>query len=260
MELQYNKTPRIDKNLFEDDGHFLGRPADFDDRIVFRRLNLVDKIPGFYGKDLNLVDVGCGNGASMLRLADKFEECVGIDVFESHRKTFEQLRQHFGVNNCSFSVLDLEDDSVIVENLYDRLISFEVIEHLNDDRKVKNFYRMMKPGAKVAISVPNKWWIFETHGAKLPLLPWNRVPFFSWLPTFIHERYANARIYTKARIRKVMEDAGFVVKDIQYITAPMDVLPEGGLKNWLINGPLKEDTTSVPFFATALFVYAEKPE
>ncbi len=255
----YERTPRIDKNLFEDTGHFLGRPADYDDKIVFRRLALTGRIPGFFNKDAVLVDVGCGNGASMLRIANEFKHCVGIEIFEEHRATFEILKNHFKVENTEFVVRDIEDPKQVNPDEFDRLISFEVIEHLRSDANVTQYFRMLKPGAILAISVPNKWWVFETHGARLPLLPWNRVPFFSWLPRFIHERFANARIYTKGRIRKVLEEAGLEVKEIHYITAPMDVLKDGPLKRFLVRNFFKNDTTIWPWKATALFVHAEKP-
>ena len=110
----------------------------------------------------------------------------------------------------------------------------------------------------MAITVPNKWWIFETHGADLPFLPWNRVPFFSWLPRVIHEKYARARIYTKKRIRLLLEEYGFELLQSDYVTAPMDVLPDGQLKNWLIQSVFKNDTTRIPFKATSIFVVARK--
>ena len=117
---------------------------------------------------------------------------------------------------------------------------------------------MLNPGGLAAISVPNKWWVFETHGAKLPLLPWNRVPFFSWLPRVIHERYANARIYTVQRIIHLMRKHGFTVIDHTYITAPMDVLKEGKLKRFLVKNIFTGDTTKVPFLSTSIFVIAQK--
>ena len=70
---------RIPKIPFNEDGHYDGRPADFNDRIVLRRIKLVESIPDFTGEDYNLLDIGCGNGASMFLLSDKMKECVGLD-------------------------------------------------------------------------------------------------------------------------------------------------------------------------------------
>jgi len=238
------------------ENHYLGRPADFTDRIVTRRVNLVRQIPQFTGKDKTLVDIGCGNGASMFLLADEFQSCLGLEIFEGNKEEFENYKRQHQVLNCEFRLFDVEMEKL--NQQFDRLISFEVIEHLKDDRNVKFYYDVLKPGGMAAISVPNKWWIFETHGANLPLLPWNRVPFFSWLPRPLHERFAKARIYTKGRIRRLLEDAGFTVRSIQYVTAPMDVLKEGRLKRFLVNNIFSSDTTEVPFMSTSLFVVAER--
>ena len=40
---------RVPDQLFDDKGHYLGRPADFNDRIIERKLRLVYKVTGFIG-------------------------------------------------------------------------------------------------------------------------------------------------------------------------------------------------------------------
>jgi 2-polyprenyl-3-methyl-5-hydroxy-6-metoxy-1,4-benzoquinol methylase len=187
-------------------------------------------------------------------MANEMKNCLGVDVFD-HTAEFKKVKAEKGITNCEVMLKDIEHEDI--EGKFDRLICFEVIEHFNDDRTVKRFTRWLKPGALCAISVPNKWWVFETHGAKLPLLPWNRVPFFSWLPKFIHERFANARIYTKDRIKTLLEENGFEVLDMSYITAPMDVLKEGTLKRFLVNNIFNSETTSVSFLSTSIFVVAK---
>lgn len=246
---------RIPEELFKGD-HYLGRPADFEDKIVQRRVALVREIPGFVGENLDLLDIGCGNGASMFLLAKEFQYCLGLEVETAHQNAFEHYKKEHHINNCDFRIFDIENQAL--EQKFDRIISFEVIEHLRDDKNVSFYYNTLKSGGIAAISVPNKWWIFETHGARLPLLPWNRVPLFSWLPRPIHERFANARIYTKDRIKNLLENAGFQVERIDYITAPLDVLKNGKLKNWLVNNIFKGDVTKVPFLSTSLFVVARK--
>lgn len=247
---------RIPEELFDESGHYLGRPADFDDKIIQRRLNLVNKIPNFTGKDLSLLEIGCGNGASMFGLHDKMKECLGIDITDDHLSIFNKYKEENNITNCSFLLLDIEKNTP--PKTFDRIISFEVIEHLENENGLAFYYDALKEDGILAISVPNKWWIFETHGAKLPLLPWNRVPFFSWLPRPIHGRYANARIYTKKRIKKLLKKHGFTVLSAEYITAPMDVLPKGKLKDFVVNNIFNTDTTKVPFKATSLFIVAKK--
>lgn len=245
----------IDNTLFEE-GHYLGKPADFDAKFLQWRTALVKGTEGFCGKDLDLVDIGCGNGAAIFLLSDAFKSCTGIDINNKHEKAFEAERQRRGIDNCSFKVVDIEQE--LPEEKYDRLTSFEVIEHLRSEDNVNRYAHLLKEGGEAIFTVPHKWWVFETHGASLPLLPWNRVPFFSWLPRPIHERYANARIYTKRRIKKVLEEAGFEVQRMIYITAPLDVLKDSGIKNFFTKYVFKGPTTKNPFMATNIFVHARK--
>ena len=249
-------TDRVDKDMFVE-SHYLGKPADMSDRLTNRRIRLVESIDGFLGNDLKLVEVGCGNGATSLLLADRFKSCSSLDINDDHIDQFNAMKQQLAVNNCDFSVLDIEQDELPQQ--FDRLISFEVIEHLRDDANVSAYYDLLKPGGLAVISVPNKWWIFETHGANLPLLPWNRVPFFSWLPKPIHEKYAHARIYTRPRIRQLMKRAGFEILDVKLITAPLDVLPDGFVKRFFTSTIFKNDTTRIPFLSTSIFMVLRKP-
>ena len=249
-----SNTNRVDKALFEED-HYLGKPADDTDRIISRRIEILEKSPEFFGSDLNMIEVGCGSGATINRVANKFDYCLGIDIFD-YTASFESSRKVYQVGNSAFRHIDLELE--VPEERFDRLISFEVIEHLRTDESVSRYNQLLRPGGLAAISVPNKWWIFETHGARLPLLPWNRVPFFSWLPRPIHERFANARIYTKKRIESLMKKHGFEIIRSEYITAPMDVLKEGKLKRWVVKNIFKSNTTSNPILSTSIFVLAKK--
>ena len=245
----------VDKKRFRD-GHYIGLPADFDALFVKTRVQLVREIPDFTGIGFTLADVGCGNGNTLFLLAPDFSHCHGIDIFPENQLIFEHIKSDLKQDNCSFILKDIESEEV--EPMYDRIVCFEVIEHFKSEDSVAKLYAMLKEGGMMAITVPHKWWLFETHGAHLPLLPWNRIPFFSWLPRRVHEKYANARIYTKKRIVNLLEKHGFEVKHALWMTAPLDVLKDSGLKRFLMKTFFKAATTSNPFLATNVFVWAVK--
>lgn len=244
---------KIDEKLFRDE-HYLGRPADLADKIVSRRVELSKLIPGFFNKELDLIEIGCGNGATISMIANDLKSCLGTDINNDHELEFNQFNNAY--KNVAFQVLNIEKD--LPAKQYDRLISFEVIEHLLDEKSVANYAKCLKDKGEAIISVPNKWWIFEIHGAKIPGFKTKRVPFLSWMPKFIHEPLANARIYSKPRIKKLMEDSGFEVKSMQYIMAPLDVLKESAFKRFMIKHFFNQSTTTFPIKAVSILVHAVK--
>ncbi len=248
---------RIPSQLFDHNEHYYGKPAEFNDRIIDRRIRILESYKEFTNKELTLLDIGTGNGATLFKLSNKFKHCVGIDITDAHKSFFEDYKVQNKIDNVELKIVDISNFRF--EQKFDRIVSFEVIEHLESEELLQFYYDTLNSGGFMAITVPNKWWIFETHGAKLPILPWNRVPFFSWLPRSIHERFANARIYTKKRIIDLLKKFKFQIVDVDYVTAPMDVLPEGKFKTFLINNIFKKDTTTNPFKAVSIFVLARKP-
>ncbi len=250
-----SNTSRVDKTLFESE-HYLGKPADNNDLLVWRRIDLVKAYPSFLDSTLDMVEIGCGNGNTAVPMAKHFKSVMGLEYASVHAQEFEALRAEQGAENAAFGVWDIMAKPY--EPAADRLVSFEVIEHLPSDDGVANYAKSLKVGGIAAISVPNKWWIFETHGAKLPLLPWNRVPFFSWLPRPLHERWAHARIYTKKRICALLEQHGFEIEKVEYIMAPMDVIKWGPLQRFLRRWVFNSHTTKIPFKAVSILVFCKR--
>ena len=92
-------TARVPKELFKEDGHYLGRPADATDVIISRRVNISKQIPGFLNKEKTVLEIGCGNGATLFLLAKEFKQLDGIEVNEDHLKAFNQTKEKEGRKN-----------------------------------------------------------------------------------------------------------------------------------------------------------------
>lgn len=246
---------RIETSLFEN-GHYLGRPAEYSDDIIKRRARIIRSIPGFCDEDLDLIDAGCGTGGTMLELAPYFRICTGVDIYEQHGVVLEKEAGHRALDNVRFIRCDLENDSL--SRQWKRLTCFEVVEHLHDEGNLIRISNLLEKDGLAVFTVPNKSWVFETHGARLPLLPWNRVPFFSWLPGPVHGKFANARIYTLLRFRRLLRRCGLQPLLSRYVTAPLDVLPDGAFRNFLKHHIFRHDTTSFPILAVSLLVLARR--
>lgn len=233
-----------------------GKPAAYDQLIVKRRFRLTEKYLDLDG--LNILDFGCGNGAQTVHFAAAGANVTAIDIDESD---LDVLKQYISDNSISNIEPYIYDGIILPFNneQFDAVVSYEVLEHVDDEsRALSEIYRVLRKSGKLVISVPNKWWIFETHGANLPLLPWNRIPFFSWLPKWIHNRYAKARIYRRRDILNLLKKHQFAILDTKYITAPMDVVKNKSMRMFLRRYIFRGDSIKIPFMSTAIMVSARK--
>ena len=233
-----------------------GKPADYGQEIVKRRFRLTSSLVDLRNK--SVLDFGCGNGAQTVEFIGSGCRITAVDI---DQRDLDVLKDYLQSNNLNSivpvryggSTLPLDSGS------FDLIVSYEVIEHVqNESQTLDELYKVLKPGGEMVISVPNKGWIFETHGANLPLLPWNRVPFFSWLPHSIHSRYAKARIYKKNEITRLLTDHRFDILKTVYITAPMDVVKVPWLKSFLRSTLFAGDTTTVSILSTSILTYCRK--
>ena len=231
-----------------------GKPAGFGQEILARRRRLTASLIQFEGR--TILDFGCGNGAQTMALAGTQRRLVAVDIDMADLTT---LRAAAGPADAVFPVLYDGSDLPLPDGSVDAAVCYEVLEHVPDEAAaLAEIRRVLTPGGDFVLTVPNKWWIFETHGAALPLLPWNRVPFFSWLPGPLHRRFAYARIYRRKDIVRLLSGHGFSVQAVLYVTAPMDVLGNSRLGEALRAGPFSRDSTGCPLMATAILVHCRK--
>jgi len=236
----------------------LGRPARPGQLILARRFSLANQlIPDLAGLPL-MLDLGCGNGAQTIYFCSTVKKVVGADVIPLSRAESSVGENIFDFVKTDAGSLPFSDKS------FDLVTAFEVLEHFpSDSLAVGEVVRVLKPAGRFLLSVPNKWWIFESHGATVPglnWLPWNRLPFVGWLPDFLHRKIARARIYTMRSALQLVEQQGLKVVAKGYITAPLDVLPEGIIRRFFRKTLFRGDKTNVPFFAVNLFILCQKTD
>lgn len=211
------------------------------------------------GRTGTLLDFGCGTGTQTLLFAGEFDRIVGVDVDAPSIGKFRDAIARLGLSG-RVEAIEYDGRTIpLADATADFAISFEVLEHVLDERRaLEELHRVLRPGARLAMSVPNRWWVFETHGAALPLLKWNRVPFFSWLPKPLHDRWARARIYSRREIVRKLRSAGFETDVSMYITAPMDVVSNPRIQSVLRTLIFRGDRTAIPFLSTAVLVIASR--
>lgn len=234
-----------------------GKPAGFGQEILRRRFRLVSKRLSLEGK--RVLDFGCGNGAQTLAFHAGPSVIVAVDIHGDDLVTLHGAASRRAISSIAPVLSDGARLPLRSESI-DCVLSFEVLEHVPDESgALEELHRVLAPGGEGVMTVPNKWWLFETHGTILPWLPWHRVPFVSWLPSPLHRRIARARIYTQRSLRRVLVNHGFSVLAMQYVTAPMDALAVPWLQRLLRRTLFASDRTRLPVMATAILVHFRRP-
>ncbi len=99
----------------------------------------------------NLLEVGCGEGRGIPVLQDHCDQYTGLDkiqeVIDSLKKTYPEH---------SFLQSNIPPITGLPDNAFDAIVTFQVIEHIRDDRSfLRELYRLLKPGGVALVTTPN---------------------------------------------------------------------------------------------------------
>lgn len=100
-----------------------------------------------------VLDIACGEGYGANLIAEKAEKVIGIDIDETtiNNAAKKYKRPNLVFKKGSATNLPLE------ENQFDVIISFETIEHIEQqDQMLTEIKKVLKPGGLLIISTPDK--------------------------------------------------------------------------------------------------------
>ncbi|SFT98199.1 Methyltransferase domain-containing protein [Algoriphagus locisalis] len=98
-----------------------------------------------------LLEVGCGEGRGVETLLPYAESYLGLDKIQ---EVIDELKVKFP--KIEFQQAVIPPFAGIADNSFDTVVSFQVIEHIPNDRLfLEEIYRVLKPGGKAVISTPN---------------------------------------------------------------------------------------------------------
>lgn len=101
--------------------------------------------------DGNVLELGCGAGRGMKVIADACAQYTGID---KNKQLLDRLQQAYP--NFKFLHQSMPPLSGIADNTFDYVITFQVIEHIEDDNAfLQEIQRVLKPGGTAVITTPN---------------------------------------------------------------------------------------------------------
>ncbi|MFZ5908530.1 MAG: class I SAM-dependent methyltransferase [Chloroflexota bacterium] len=172
-----------------------------------RRLEMVARAAGERLRG-RVLENGCGVGMYVERLAGLGADVTGLE-FDFERAIEAASRARDIVNAAGESL-------PLPASTFDLVLSHEVLEHVQDDAQaVREMVRVLKPGGRIALFVPNRGYPFETHG-----IFWrgryhfgNKL-FVNYLPRAWRDKLApHVRIYTRRDLERLF--AGLPVRFVE---------------------------------------------
>ena len=168
-----------------------------------------------------LLDIGCGNGAYTIALAEGFQEAHGIDI-ESGR--LEIFRDGMGNAANLFAHEMAAEELSFPAGHFDVVTAIEVLEHIVDlDKALGEVWRVLRPGGAFLISIPNRLFPLETHYVNVAgrQIDGRYLPFLPYLPP-LHHRIALARNFSARELDRLLTKRGFRRSEIDYVMPPFD--------------------------------------
>ena len=99
-----------------------------------------------------VLELGCGWGRGVEKILSVVDHYTGLDKNEP---LINKLREAYPKHD--FQVADLPHLTAFKDNTFDYVLTFQVIEHINDDHKfLMEANRVLKPGGKIFLTTVNK--------------------------------------------------------------------------------------------------------
>lgn len=167
----------------------------------------------------NCLDLGAGNGAYSLELKNSIKQVTAFDINKNYLNNLKsRIYSSIFVVNGSSAYLPFKDNS------FESVFLIETVEHFIElEKTVDEIYRVTKSGAIINVTVPNKYFILETHhvyifgktidGRFIPFLP---------MSNFVHKRIGSARRFSVKSLSYVFDDKRYQIIGHDYILPPFD--------------------------------------
>lgn len=165
----------------------------------------------------NVLEIGCGEGRGLSLLAPGSDQYTALDKIQ---EIIDRLQ--LAHPEIKFIQGNIPPISMLEDNTYDVVISFQVIEHIKDDKGyLEEIHRVLKPGGKTIITTPNikktlsrnPWHIREYTAAQLTTLAKSIFPSVTMKGVAGNEKVMEYYEVNKKSVNKIMR---FDIFNLQY--------------------------------------------
>jgi len=165
-----------------------------------RRLQMIEKWATL--EDAHVLIDGCGVGMYASQIRRRYTPHV--EAFDIEYERVQTAREE-----TPHALVAAGEYVPFADNTFDTVLSHEVIEHVQDDGKAaKEMVRVLKPGGRIVMFCPNRWYPFETHGHYWKGdYHFGNTPLINYLPDRWRDQLApHVRAYTARGIRRLFAD------------------------------------------------------
>ena len=136
------------------------------EQVIYNRCLYAYKAASEFVKG-SIIELGSGEGYGIHMLAPLAQTYLAVDKFDT---------DFSGHSNVEFRKQLLPSLAGIAENTFDFAVTFQVIEHIQDDKTfISEIHRVLKPGGMLLLTTPNRpmsitrnpWHIREYTAAEL---------------------------------------------------------------------------------------------
>jgi 2-polyprenyl-3-methyl-5-hydroxy-6-metoxy-1,4-benzoquinol methylase len=100
----------------------------------------------------DVLEVGCGEGRGIGLLMENARSFTAVDKI---KPVLDDLQKRYP--SAAFMAMNIPPFSGLLDNTYDFIVSFQVIEHIKDDALfLKEIHRVLKPGGTALLTTPNR--------------------------------------------------------------------------------------------------------
>jgi SAM-dependent methyltransferase len=172
-----------------------------------RRLEMIVNAAGRRIKG-QILENGCGVGMYVEHLATFGGSIVGLEY--DYERAAEAGFRAKRILNAAGEFIPLPSRT------FDLILSHEVLEHVQNDAKaVCEMVRVLAPGGRIVLFVPNRGYPFETHGIYWRgKYKFGNIPLINYLPRTWRDKLApHVKVYSKFDLEKLFD--GLPVKFIE---------------------------------------------